>query len=487
MPDSSTEPTARATPFSPYVALRHLVRSVPLVVGPSTSIRETLLLLDKTHADAVVVIDDQSRVPLGIITLHDVLRRVAIEAGDLQAPIAAVMTGGLITLPADSTAHQASVMMVRRGLHHLVLTEADGRYYNLVSQTDLYTLPGAQSTDLVKAILAARDLPTLVALAGDIRALVGRLVAERVSADALCNRLSSLNDLLTLQVIELVAGQYDLPYVQWCWLVFGSEGRLEQTLATDQDNGLIFAADADDQAAALREAFLPFARAVNVALDACGFPLCKGNIMASNPQWCLSVDEWRAAFFGWLESPQPDALLNSSIFFDLRGLYGQESLANDLRSWLLARAHSYPIFLRAMVENTLNWESPLSWWKGFRTGLDKDFPNTIDLKKHGSRPFVDAARVYALARQIPDTSTVERLRVTGEQTGVAASDMATMIDAFQHIQRLRLEQQVHAGGDALSNRVDPDELHELDRLILKESLKQVASLQKRLVREYAPA
>ncbi|MCB1943171.1 MAG: CBS domain-containing protein [Candidatus Accumulibacter sp.] len=487
MPDSSTEQAARATPFSPYVSLRHLVRSLPLTVGPSASVRETLLLLDKTRGDAVVVVDETSRVPLGIITLHDVLRRVAIEAGDLQAPIAAVMTGGLITVPADSTAHQASVVMVRRGVHHLVLIEADGSYFNIVSQTDLYTLPGARSTDLVTAILAARDLPTLVELAGEIRALVGRLVAERVSADTLCNRLSSLNDLLTLQVIELVAGQFELPYVQWCWLVFGSEGRLEQTLATDQDNGLIFAADSGEQAAVLRESFLPFAWAVNEALDACGFPLCKGHIMASNPQWCLSADEWRAAFAGWLENPQPEALLNSSIFFDLRGLYGQESLANDLRGWLLARAHAYPIFLRAMVENTLNWESPLNWWKGFRYDLDKDFPHTIDLKKHGSRPFVDAARVYALARQIPDTNTVERLRVAGEQMGVAAYDAAALIDAFQHIQRLRLEQQVHGSADAISNRVDPDELHELDRLILKESLKQVGYLQKRLVRDFAPS
>jgi CBS domain-containing protein len=94
------------------------------------------------------------------------------------------------------------------------------------------------------------------------------------------------------------------------------KGRLEQTLATDQDNGLIFAAESDAQASSLRTAFLPFARAVNEALDACGFPLCKGNIMASNPQWCLSTSEWRSAFSGWLESPQPEALLNSSIFFD---------------------------------------------------------------------------------------------------------------------------------------------------------------------------
>ncbi|MEF8706755.1 MAG: DUF294 nucleotidyltransferase-like domain-containing protein [Candidatus Accumulibacter sp. UW27] len=484
MPDSSIERPASVAPFSPYVALRYLVRGQPLTVGPAVSVRETLLLLDRLRADAVMVLDEGGRLPLGIVTLSDVVRRVALEACDLQAPIATVMTSGLITVPADATAHQASVVMVRRGVRHLVLTEADGSYFNLVSQTDLHTLPGAQNTDLVLAILAARDLPTLVGLAREVRGFVARLVAERVAADALCQRISSLNDLLTLQVIELVAGQFDLPYVQWCWLVFGSEGRLEQTLATDQDNGLIFAAESGQQAACLREAFLPFARAVNEALDACGFPLCKGNIMASNPQWCLSTDEWRTAFSDWLATPQPEALLNSSIFFDLRALYGQESLVDELRDWLLERASSYPIFIRAMVENTINWESPLTWWKGFRYDRDKDFPHTIDLKKHGSRPFVDAARIYALARQVADTNTVERLRVSAQETGLATFELAALIDAFHHIQRLRLEQQVNRSPETASNRVNPDELHELDRLILKESLKQVQFLQKRLSREY---
>jgi CBS domain-containing protein len=252
------------------------------------------------------------------------------------------MTSGLITVPADGTAHQASVVMVRRGVRHLVLTEADGSYFNLVSQTDLYTLPGAQHTDLVQSILAARDIRTLAVLAGDVRAFVARLVAERVSADALCHRISALNDLLTLQVIELVAGQFDLPYVPWCWLVFGSEGRLEQTLATDQDNGLIFAADSDAEAAACAKPSCPLpGRSMRHSMPVV-FRLCKGNIMASNPQWCLSTTSGeRLSPAGW-NSPQPEALLNSSIFFDLRALYGQESLVNDLRSWLLSRASATP-------------------------------------------------------------------------------------------------------------------------------------------------
>ncbi len=483
MPDSGTSP--RVAPLSSFAPLRQRVRAAPLTVPPSASVRETLLKLDSANIDAIVVVDVTGKVPLGIVTLRDVLHRIAIEAGDLEAPVAAIMTGGLITLPADATAHQASVVMVRRGVRHLVLTEPDGSYFSVISQADLYAQPGARATELVSAILAARDIDTLAAVAVGVRGLAAQLLAERVGAEAICQRISALNDLLTVQVIELTAGRFELPYVPWCWLVFGSEGRLEQTLATDQDNGLIFAATSDDEAARLRQAFLPFARAVNEALDACGFPLCKGNIMASNPTWCLSLQEWKSAFGEWMSTGQPEALLNSTIFFDFRALYGQDSLASELREWLQASAPAYPIFLRALVDNTMNWETPLNWWQGFHYDRNKDFPHTIDLKLHGARPFVDAARIYALAKGVPDTNTVERLRVASTAIGMPAYETAALVDAFYHIQRLRLEHQVGDGASAAPNRVNPDHLHELDRHILKESLKQVRSLQQRLARDYA--
>jgi CBS domain-containing protein len=473
--------------LSPYVSLRNLLRGATPGVPPSTSVRETLLKLDAQHADAAVVVDPSGHVPLGIVTLRDVVRRVTLEAGDLEAPVASIMTGGLITLSADSTVHQASVVMVRRGIRHLVLTEADGSYCNVLAQADLIALPGAQSAWLVAEILATREVSALVPLAAEIRALAAVLLGERVGAELVCQRISALNDLLTLQAIELCSGRFDLPYVPWCWLVFGSEGRLEQTLATDQDNGLVFLADSAAEAARLRLSFLPFARAVNEALAACGFTLCKGNIMASNPDCCLSLDEWQSAFGGWLAAAQPAAVLKSSIFFDFRPLYGQDALATELREWLLARSPSQPIFLRALAESTLDWESPLNWWQGFRYDGHREFPHTIDLKKHGARPFVDAARIYALAKGIPDTNTVERLRGVAGQIGLPAHETAALVDAFYHIQRLRLEHQVALRAEDESNRVNPDHLHAIDRHILKESLKQARNLQQRLARDYAPA
>lgn len=501
MPASATSVSLGVAPPSANAALRHLVRGEALWVPPSASVRETLLRLDAAAADAIVVVDPQSRVPLGIVTLRDVLHRIAIEAAgaaELDAPVAGVMTAAPICVPADTTLHQAGVLMARRGVHHLVLTGADGRYLNVVAQADLYAVPGARAGELVAAILAAKSVAALAALAAEIRGFAGQLLAERVGAEAICQRISALNDLLAVQLIDIVAEGFELPYVPWCWLVFGSEGRLEQTLSTDQDNGLIFAAESPADAARLRAAFLPFARAVNDALDACGFTLCKGGIMAGNEAWCLSADEWRQAFGEWMRKAEPQALLNSTIFFDFRPLYGQDVLAGELRDWLLARAPNHPIFLRALVGNTLAWASPLGWWQGFRYDAHPQHPHTIDLKLHGARPFVDAARIYALAHGVPDTNTVERLRAVAARDAMPAHEAAAFVDAFQHIQRLRLEHQLGVGhegredraggeGGGASNRVDPDRLHELDRLILRESLKQARSLQQRLARDYSLA
>ena len=104
---------------------------------------------------------------------------------------------------------------------------------------------------------------------------------------------------------------------------------------------------------------------------------------------------------------------------------------------------------------------------------------------HGSRPFVDAARIYALAHGVPQTNTAERLRAAAPALGIQPHEIAALLDAFFHIQRLRLENQVAGPDDEAPNRVDPDRLHELDRLILKESLKQARNLQQRLARDYS--
>ncbi|MDQ5880052.1 MAG: hypothetical protein QG638_2789 [Pseudomonadota bacterium] len=443
-----------------------------------------LASLDEHGADALAVVDPESAAPLGILTLRDVLKRIALGGVELELPVATVMTGGVIRLPAEATVHQASVLMIRRDVRHLVLVDDDGRFCNIVSQADLYSRPGARSNELVAAIAEAGTISELALVAADVRQFSAHLLAEGFSAEALCQQISALNDLIGLQVIDLISADHELPYVPWCWLVFGSEGRLEQTLSTDQDNGLIFVATNAAEATSLRAIFLPFAQAVNQALDACGFSLCKGNIMAGNPALCLSLQEWKEKFSAWLRLEDTEAVLNATIYFDLRPLFGDENLAAELQSWLLTRTPGSEVFLRAMVEGTLNWSSPLGWLSGFRYDDNKVFPHTIDLKGHGVRPFVDAARIWALAKGVAATNTAERLRTVGPLLNQRPEETAAFLGALSQVQRMRFANQASSESEEGANRVDPDKLNELDRQILREVFKQAKRLQQLLQVEF---
>jgi len=477
---------AEAVPVHLNISLRKLALLPPIMVAPEMSVRDVLRRVDSNDAEAAVVVDGASGVPLGIVTLRDALRAIVADECDLAGPVAGLMTGGLVSLSADATVHQATLLMFRRGMRHLVLTDNDGRLFNVVSQADLYGMQSADSASLINAILSTRNIAELATQSAAVRRFATRRLAAGDGPELLCEWISALNDLIAMQVIDLVEGEFELPYVPWCWMVFGSEGRLEQTLVTDQDNGIVFAADSAAQAAELRLGFLPFAKAVNVALDACGFPLCSGDIMAGNPAWCLSLDEWKQCFDDWIAVPEPKALLNATIFFDFRPLYGNEELVAELQDWLLHRTRGNTAFLRAMASVALEQEPPLSWWRDFRLDGGKEHPHTLDLKAHGIRLFVDAARVLALDHRVLSTNTVERLRGLRKSMGLRLPprEVEAMAAAFYQMQRLRLQNQVGGEFPDAANRLNPDRLHKFDRQILKEALRQARTLQLRLQLDY---
>src|SRR5690606_5866873 len=138
-----------------------------------------------------------------------------------------------------------------------------------------------------------------------------------------------------------------------------------------------------------------------LALQACGFPLCRGGIMAGEPGCCLRLREWRERFSGWIEHGAPEDLLQASIYFDLRPLAGNAALAEALRAEVLESARRTPRFVKQMALNALRRSVPLNWLGG----IDVDERGTLDLKLQGAALFVDAARVYALAHGIAATNT----------------------------------------------------------------------------------
>ncbi|MCW8891309.1 MAG: DUF294 nucleotidyltransferase-like domain-containing protein, partial [Sedimenticola sp.] len=420
--------------------LRYLVHGKPLTLPPSASVREGLANMNQMQADILVVVDEESRLPLGIVTLNDLVYAITLDGGDLDEPIASMMTAAPLSLPADAPAHRATVLMAKRGVRHLLLLQPDGRLFNVISRNDLFGLRGGGADTLAERVTEAMDVESMALAAQAIRKRGAELFTGGMSAEGICHWMSALNDLVVMRVIELIEDEFDLPAVPWCWMVMGSEGRLEQTFSTDQDNGLIFLADDDKEATKLREAFLPFARVVNKALDACGFTLCRGGIMAGNPQWCLSLAEWQAQFSHWMSVPDPQSLLNSTIFFDFRPLYGRYELVDELRNWLLPQPPEHPRFLRALTEEALTCAPPLGWMGGFVYDGDIENPHSIDLKRFGARPFVDAARIWSLMYGLWATNTGDRLRAVAEPLRLSQEQIAGEVESFYLIQRFRFRQ-----------------------------------------------
>ena len=395
------------------------------------------------------------------------------------------MTPALHSLPSHAFAYEAAITMIRNRIRHILVTD-EGRLVGVVSERDLFSLQRLGLGEITTQIRLADEIDTLAGIAAEIRKLTRLLVEQGVAAGQLTLYVSVLNDRLCERVIEVVRKRHRWERVSWCWLGFGSEGRLEQTFSSDQDNGIVFAAHDDSPPDEIRARLLPFAREVNEALDACGFPWCKGNVMASNPALCLSAGEWREKMGGWFMHWEPEALLEASIYFDFRPLYGDVTLAADLREWVLGNARLYPGFLRQMAENAVRAKPALGKLGRFVTENVPQAPHSIDFKLYGVRPFVDAARIFALAQGLPQTNTVERLRASRAGGRMSEADTAAIVDAFLFIQRIRLRHQASqdAPGVEVANRIDPDTLHELDRSVLKESFKLAQRLQQRLALDY---
>jgi CBS domain-containing protein len=377
--------------------------------------------------------------------------------------------------------------MARSGIRHVVVLDPGGRVASVVSERDLFSLQRLSVRELASALRRAADIDALIHCAADIRALSHSLVAQGAAAGHLTRMISSLNDQLAVRILELLAPNFDLSGIALCWLGMGSEGRSEQTIATDQDNGLVFAAQGEDAAPeAIRARLLPFARAVNEAMDRCGYPLCKGGVMASNPRWCASLPEWKAAFANWIDRGDPDSLLAANVFFDFRALWGEVRLADALRADVTSRAQANSRFLKQMSDNALQNRPPLGWFGELQAEEDDAGVESIDLKMHGSVPFVDAARIFALAAGVTATNTVERLMQAGAVRGIPVPEVQAACDAFEYVQLLRLREQHRRGaeGGVNANIAPLDLLPDLDRRILREAMREARRLQQRLELDY---
>ena len=472
------------TQYSLNTRLGELAMRHPVTCSPDTPLREAVTQMHEQQVGSIVIVDEH-KAPLGIFTLRDLRQVVADGTSDFSRRIDDHMTQAPFFLTPDHSAFDAAIAMTERHIAHVCLVK-DQRLCGVVSERDLFSLQRVDLVHLARTIRNAPRVENLVAIRGEIGQLVERMLAHGASSTQITHIITLLNDHTVCRVIELTLAEKGDPGVPFSWLCFGSEGRREQTLFTDQDNGILFDAKDAVDAAMIRGRLLPLAQQINQSLALCGFSLCKGNIMAGNPELCLSRAEWARRFGSFIREATPENLLGSSIYFDLRVVWGDEQGCEQLRQGILDQVADNRLFQRMLAENALRQRPPVGRFREFvltRKGGEKA---TLDLKVQGLTPFVDGVRLLALANGIHANNTLERLRQLVVKEVIEPLDGAAYEEAYHFIQQTRMQQhQLQTReNQPYSNRVDPDSLNHLDRRILRESLRQAQRLQSSLTLRY---
>lgn len=458
--------------------LEKLIRYEPVHCGPDLPLRAVLQTMHERKVGSMLVLGDDGALQ-GILTRNDLPGLVIRPDFSLDAPIASVMSSPVRSLTHRHTAQDAAMLMSQFVIRHVPVTR-DGKLLGMVSERDLFALQRATLQQVSARIHGAGNVAALRVAADDIRHLASSLLVQGVQARQVTTLISHLNDLLTGRLVEIRAKEAGIDTRRLCWVVMGSEGRGEQTIATDQDNAMIVPDDTEDDAL---EAIRRWADQINQDLDACGYPLCKGGIMAGQAACCLRQRDWLARFERWISQGSPQDLLHASIFFDFRAIAGDLALTDPLTALIKERIRETPRFLHQLAVNALTHRSPLNWLGN----IELDDREGLDLKLQGTALFVDAARIFALAQGVTATGTRDRLEQSGLAMGLKPNEYESWIGAFEFLQSLRLRVQLD-GETAKSdepNRLAFRSLSNIDRRILASSFRVARSIQQRLELDFA--
>lgn len=456
-----------------------IIKRAPRKVAADATIQMAAQVMARYRIGSLLIHDPKNDGQIiGIITDRDLRNKVIAEGLDYQQPVSRIMNVPVTTVLSKSTCFDALLKMMSTGIHHLAVERKD-QIIGVVTSHDIMLLQGTSPYSLFKEIGKQRHYLGLYPLSQKIPDIIRNLIKEGAKAGNIARMISLLNDQILERLLTLLEEELGPPPVDYCWLLLGSEGRREQTFKTDQDNAIIYVDPVGaEQKKEVHEYFTNFAAKAIDHLVNCGYPLCPGEIMATNPKWCQPVSVWKEYFASWIAAPDPKELLLVTIFFDFRAGYGKTALADDLRKelWMLTRRQE--IYLLHLARECMASRAPLSFFKSFIVEKNGAHQNTLDIKTQGLTPFVNFARVLSLKYGIKETNTLARLHVLADEGHISEELWASAHEAYEMQMQQRLLHQLEQLEDGVlpDNHIDPAQLSDLEKKMLKESFEVIERL-----------
>jgi CBS domain-containing protein len=464
-----------------------LITRKVVTASQNISIREAAEIMSGHSISSLVLLDAQG-VPAGIITDRDLRDKVVSRGRDTSDSIGSVMSVSLIKADAKEYCFEAVLRMIRYSVHHLLVID-NGTMKGVITNHDLMMLQGTSPVSVAREIEGQQTVEGLVPLSKKSNKLIDLLLKEGAKASNISRIITEINDRLLRKILEITEKKLGVPPVHYCWVVFGSEGRKEQTFRTDQDNAIIYedpVSPAKEEEA--RTYFAAFTLLVRDSLLKCGFPPCPADYMASNPRWCQPLHTWKNYFTGWINEPTADAVLKSLIFFDFRPIHGEFGLAEELRHSLASMLEGQTLFLGYMANTIINNMPPLNLFKSFVVEKGGEHKDQFDLKIKGIAPLVDAVRLFALERGVQETSTLERISALREKHTIVKEYADELEHAFEFIMLLRIHHQIEQieAGRKPDNFINPDKLSNLEKRMIKDEFHLISKMQGLIIERYKP-
>lgn len=450
-----------------------------------TPIQEAAQIMSR-HKISSLVIMNRDGLPAGMITDRDLREKVVARGRDVNGPVQDIMTMPLIRVDARDYCFEAVLKMLRYNIHH-VLVIKEGNLAGVITNHDLMMLQGTSPLSLTKDIESQQSVDGLVPVSRKINGIVGLLLKEGAKAGNITKIITEINDRLVRKVVELTEKKLGRPPVPYCWIVFGSEGRKEQTFKTDQDNALIYADPATEaDAEAAKRYFSEFSSQVRDALIKCGFPLCPADFMASNPKWRQPLKVWKKYFTDWVSTPNPEAVLNSVTFFDFRSMCGQDGLADALREHLNGLLRDEKVFLGYLANMAIKNVPPIGFLKSFVVEKGGEHKDELNLKVKGVALIVDIIRLFALEKGLKETSTLERIEALRDKHTIVGEYADDFEHALEFLMLLRIHHQYEQlrSGKAPDNFINPNTLSNLEKRSLKETFNLISKVQNMIIERY---
>lgn len=458
--------------------VKHFVSNF-ISCGIDSTIKGAAELMNRKNKK-VIFVKQNDRI-IGVIDDKDFRSRVFAQGLNEHELVTEIMSSPVASIHDDALLYEALHKFSQQKVSHLAVKNRSGEIIGAIGNKEVLEIQQNSLSHLINEIGLAEDILQLKQIYLRVPVLVNALIESGDKAQNITRLNTSVSDAITQRVISLAIETTGNAPCKFAFMALGSEGRMEQTLLTDQDNAIIFENVKAEKIQEVQNYFQKLAKSINKSLDFIGYNYCKGEVMAQNPKWTQPFVVWEKYFSSWIDNSDPQSILDSSIFFDFRCVYGDEELTDKLRDFVINYSENKAVFFYHLAQSIIKIKLPVSLFGNIKSEQETDGDQLVDLKKT-LMPISGFVRIYAIRNKLKETNTPANINALFENKVISKTQFDKLIISYNYLMMLRFSIQTNQllSNNVPDNRLDISKLTDIEIATLKKIFSEIGQLQTQL-------